>query len=127
MTATLGSDAIAVQDALSKEGDQVHISVTRETAERIAMWIDSEAKGHSVVATKGLREVSPTEAASMMGMSRVQLHKLLDKGIIPFRKVGSHHRIRVEAIERWLEIEDARQEKAMAELMALQNELGLTE
>ncbi|MCL1922624.1 MAG: helix-turn-helix domain-containing protein [Propionibacteriaceae bacterium] len=127
MTATLERDALAVQDALSQQGEQILISVARETAEKIAAWMGAEAQGQSIVTTKGLREVSPSEAASMMGISRVQLHKLLDKGIIPFRKVGSHHRIRVEAIERWLEIEDARQEKAMAELMALQNELGLTE
>jgi len=34
---------------------------------------------------------------------------------------------RLDAVNRWLEIEDARQAKVMTELMTLQNELGLTE
>jgi len=93
----------------------------------IARWMDAESQGQQVVATRGLREVSPAEAASMMGMSRAQLHKLLDNGVLPYRMVGSHHRIRLDAVNRWLEIEDARQEQAMAELAALQNELRLTE
>ena len=127
MTPVLVRDAQAVHDALATDSDRVQISVSRQTAELIARWMDAEVSGQQVVATKGLREVSPTEAASMMGMSRVQLHKLLDDGVLPFRMVGTHHRIRLDAVNRWLEIEDARQEKAMAELMALQNELGLTE
>ena len=127
MMPILVRDAQAVRDALADGGDQVQISVARETAEMIARWMDAETNGQQIVTTKGLREVSPTEAAAMMGMSRTQLHKLLDDGKLPYRMVGSHHRIRLDVVNRWLEIEDARQEKAMAELMALQNELGLTE
>ena len=127
MTPILVRDAQAVHDALADGGDQVQISMARETAEMIAQWMDAETNGQLVVATKGLREVSPTEAAAMMGMSRTQLHKLLADGTLPYRMVGTHHRIRLDAVNRWLEIEDARQEKAMAELRALQNELGLTE
>jgi len=127
MATALVRDAQAVRDALENGEDLVQISVSRQTAEMIARWMDAETHGQQVVATKGLREVSPAEAASMMGMSRTQLHKLLDDGVLPFRMVGSHHRIRLDAVNRWLELEDARQEKAMAELMALQNELGLTQ
>ena len=127
MTPVLVRDTQAVHDALAVSGQRVQFSVARETAEMIARWMDAETRGQQVVATKGLREVSPAEAASMMGMSRAQLHKLLDDGALPFRMVGSHHRIRLDTVNRWLEVEDARQAKAMAELSALQNELGLTE
>jgi excisionase family DNA binding protein len=127
MGAVLIRDAKALRDALDQGGEQVRIEVSRETAAMISQWVDAQVEGQEVVVTQGLREVSPTEAAAMMGMSRAQVRKLLDGGGLPFRMVGSHHRIRIEAIKRWLSIEDARQEKAMAELMALQNELGLTE
>jgi len=93
----------------------------------VTRWVDAQLRGQEVVVTQGLKELSPTEAAQMMGMSRAQVRKLLDQGSLPFRMVGSHHRIRLDAIHQWLEIEDARQETAMAELIALQNELGLTE
>ena len=95
--------------------------------DRLGYWMDVVAGGQEVVVTQGLKEISPTEAAAMMGMSRAQVRKLLDDGALPFRMVGSHHRIRLDAVHRWLEVEDARQEAAMADLTALQNELGLTE
>ena len=127
MNPVLVRDAEALHAALDAAGDEVQVSVSRQTAELLACWMDAQVRGQEVVLTQGLHEVSPTEAALMMGMSRAQVRKLMDEGKLPFRMVGSHHRIRLDAVNRWLEIEDARQEAAMAELMALQNELGLTE
>jgi len=127
MSLALARDAEALHAALEQGGDEVRVSVSRKTAEMMARWVDAQVRGQEVVVTQGRQEVSPTEAALMMGMSRAQIRKLLDDGSLPFRMVGSHHRIRLDAINRWLKIEDARQESAMADLTALQNELGLTE
>jgi len=127
MSPVLVHDAEALHAALAGGGDEVQVSVSRETAEMLARWMDAQVSGQEVVVTQGFQEVSPTEAALMMGMSRAQVRRLLDDGKLPFRMVGSHHRIRLDAINRWLEIEDARQEAAMADLIAVQNELGLTE
>jgi excisionase family DNA binding protein len=127
MSPLLIEDAKKLHHALETDGDEVTVSLSRETVEMMTRWVDAQTQGHEIVVTQGLREVSPTDAATMMGMSRAQVRKLMDDGKLPFRMVGSHHRIRVDAIKRWLDIEDARQEAAMADLMALQNELGLTE
>ena len=127
MGPVLVRDAEALHAALEQDGDEVSVSVSRQTAVLVTNWVDAQLRGQEVVVTQGLQEVSPTEAALMMGMSRTQVRKLLDEGSLPFRMVGSHHRIRLEAINQWLKIEDARQEAAMAELAALQNDLGLTE
>jgi excisionase family DNA binding protein len=121
MPPLLIEDVNNLRDALRSSGNRVTVSLSRETAELVAGWMDAEAQGHEVVVTQGLSEVSPTDAAAMLGMSRAQVRKLMDAGKLPFRLVGTHHRIRVDAIKRWLKIEDARQEAAMAELMALQN------
>ena len=72
-------------------------------------------------------EVTPHEAALLLGMSRPQVHKLLDQGSLEFRKVGAHHRIRVESIQEFLDAERPRRRSALAELAQLQDELGLTE
>jgi excisionase family DNA binding protein len=127
MGPVLVRDAQALHAALAQDGDEVRVSVSRQTAEMLAQWVDAQVRGQEVVVTQGRKEVSPTEAATLMGMSRTQVRRLLDEGVLPFRMVGSHHRIRLDAVHRWLEVEDARQEAAVAELMALQNELGLTE
>ncbi|MDR1237404.1 MAG: helix-turn-helix domain-containing protein [Propionibacteriaceae bacterium] len=127
MSPVLVEDAKRVRRALADARDQSAVVLSREALERIAQWLDAETQGQKVVITEGLREVTPTDAAAMLGMSRTQVRKLMDEGKLPFRMVGTHHRIRVDAINAWLKIEDARQEAAMAELMALQNELGLFE
>jgi excisionase family DNA binding protein len=127
MSVVLARDAEALRTALDTESDQIQVLVSRETAEMMARWMDAQVSGQQVLVTQGLQELSPTEAAQMMGMSRTQVRKLLDEGKLPFRMVGAHHRIRLDAINHWLQIEDARQATAMAELIALQNELGLTD
>jgi hypothetical protein len=60
-------------------------------------------------------------------MPRPQVRKLLDQGKLPYRLVGTHHRIPVSGINAFLDIERKRQHAAMAGLVALQNELGLLE
>lgn len=127
MTGLLSRDAEALHRALEKSGDQVNVAVSRETAEMLSRLVDARARGEEIVVAPGSTEVTPTEAAVLLGMSRPQVRKLMDRGLLEFRKVGSHHRIRVSSIRAFLEAERPRRSKAMAELAALQNELGLTE
>jgi len=127
MTPVLEKDASALRRALKREGDQVSVSLSRSTAEMVAQLVEAQASGQEVVVTTGLHEVTTTQAAKMLGMSRPQVTKLLEQGELPYRLVGTHHRIPVSAIRAFLDIESKRMHAAMAELVALQNELGLTE
>ncbi|WP_239310330.1 MULTISPECIES: helix-turn-helix domain-containing protein [unclassified Frankia] len=69
-------------------------------------------------------EVAPTEAAVLLGMSRPQVRKLMDRGLLEYRKVGTHHRVRVSSIRAFLETERPRRREALADLAAVQNDLG---
>jgi len=120
-------DVKALHHALETGGDEVSVSLSRESARFLTNIMDARVQGAEVVVTHGLQEVTPAEAAKILGMSRPQVRKLLDQGRLPYRLVGSHHRIPVSAINAFLDIESKRQHAAMAELIALQNELGLTE
>jgi excisionase family DNA binding protein len=123
----LERDAEALQRALEGAGEEVSVSLSRQTVELMVRLLAAEAGGQQVIVTRGLREVSPSEAAMMLGMSRPQVRKLLDEGVLSFRLVGTHHRIPVAEVQAVLKAERARRRGAMAEFMALQNELGLTE
>lgn len=127
MTPVLEKDASALRDALRLEGDEMSVSLSRSTAEMVARFVDAQAAGQEVVVTHGLQEVTTTQAARMLGMSRPQVAKLLEQGKLPYRLVGTHHRIPVAAIRTFLDIESKRMHAAMAELVSLQNELGLTQ
>ncbi|HEY5221890.1 MAG TPA: helix-turn-helix domain-containing protein [Microbacteriaceae bacterium] len=127
MTDVLNRDADALRRALDSKGDEVKLSLSRETAEWLARIVDARTRGQEVVVTRGSGEVTPAEAAALLGISRPQVRKLMDGGKLEFRKVGTHHRITVESLHAFREQERARRRVAMEELSQLQNELGLFE
>ena len=127
MTEALTRDAEALRRALHRQGDEVRVSLSRETAELVSHLVDARARGQQIVVTHGNAEVTPAEAAALLAMSRPQVRKLMDQGKLDFRMVGTHHRIRVASIQAFLDTERPRRRAALAELAELQNELGLTE
>ncbi len=127
MTGLLARDADALHRALDRDGDEIKVSVSRETAEWLARLVDAKARGQEVLLTRGNAEVTPAEAAELLGMSRPQVRKLMDEGQLVFRKVGSHHRVKLTSIHAFLEAERLHMEAGMEEFSRLQNELGLLE
>jgi excisionase family DNA binding protein len=89
--------------------------------------VDARAGGKEVIATLGGDEMSPNEAADILGMSRPQVRKLMDDGAIQYRMVGTHHRISVDALRLYLEGERKRRRAVHKKYVALQNDLGLYE
>jgi excisionase family DNA binding protein len=79
------------------------------------------------VLTRGNAEVTPAEAAELLGMSRPQVRKLMDEGRLAFRKVGTHYRVKLASIRAFLEAERIQMEAGMEDFSRLQNELGLLE
>lgn len=126
MSDLLVRDAASLHHALAKSGDEVTVALSRGTAELMSRLVDAWARGEQILVSPGNAEVTPTEAAVLLGMSRPQVRKLMDRGLLEFRKVGTHHRVRVSSIRAFLESERPRRREAMADLAALQNELGLT-
>lgn len=126
MSDLLVRDAAALHRALERSGDEVKVALSRETAELVSRLVDARARGEEILVSRGHAEVTPTEAAVLLGMSRPQVRKLMDQGLLEFRKVGTHHRVRVSSIRAFLESERPRRRDALADLAAVQNELGLT-
>lgn len=126
---SLERDAAALRHALetTSPDDEVHVSLSRETAEMVARIVDAHAHGSRVLITRAHAEVSPAEAALLLGMSRPQVRKLLDDGALAFRMVGAHHRITTESVQAFLDRERPRRRAALADLAQLQDELGLVE
>lgn len=126
MTKALTRDAEALHHALEMNGNEVRVALSRETAELVSRLVDARVRGEEIVVAPSRAEVTTTEAAVLLGMSRPQVRKLMDRGLLEFRKVGTHHRIRVSSIRAFLDAERPRRRAALAELAELQNELGLT-
>ncbi|MBT1685017.1 excisionase family DNA-binding protein [Fulvivirgaceae bacterium PWU37] len=54
------------------------------------------AEGKSITLIPSEAEVSTQQAADMLNVSRPHVVKLLEQGLIPYKKVGSHRRILLE-------------------------------
>jgi excisionase family DNA binding protein len=70
--------------------------------------VDARARGEEILVSRSHAEVTPTEAAVLLGISRPQVRKLMDRGLLEFRKVGTHHRVQVSSIRAFLESERPR-------------------
>ena len=74
------------------------------------------ASGHGVRIDPMDEELTTEEAARLVGVSRPHLVGLLEKGEIPFRKVGSRRRIRASDLAAYMEVRDRRRREGRAEL-----------
>lgn len=81
--------------------------------------------GRAVTIVPINREMTTQEAADILNVSRPYLVKLLEQGSIPFIKVGTHRRIRLENLLEYKERRNAERDKALAELTQLSQDLGL--
>ncbi len=86
-------------------------------------------QGNGVTLTPVRQELTTQQAADFLMVSRPFLiEELLEKGMIPFRKVGNRRRIRYTDLHKYRQGEEkeiARGEKAMLELMAETERQGL--
>lgn len=77
--------------------------------------------GDELVVVDGSQTVTPSQAAERLGMSRSHLYKLLDRGEIPFHRVGRDRRIRMGDIVEF-EAQRQRDRRELAERFARQQE-----
>jgi excisionase family DNA binding protein len=126
-TVELRREARSLRSALAGGGPEVRVALSRETVEFVARMVEARASGREVIVTNGAEEVTPAQAALIMGMSRPQVRRLMDLEILPYRMVGSHHRIPMRAVREFVETEPARRRAALQHYAEVQNQLGLTE
>ncbi len=83
------------------------------------------AQGNQVKIVPIKQELTTTEAASILNVSRPYLVELLESGQIPFRKVGVRRRILYQDIMTYKERINAQRREALAELAAQAQELNM--
>jgi excisionase family DNA binding protein len=70
-------------------------------------------------------ELTTQQAADFLNVSRPYLIGLLEADEIPYRKVGTHRRIRFEDLREYRRRDDLKRRQAADELTRLSEELGL--
>jgi len=69
--------------------------------------------------------MTTSEAADYLNVSRPYVITLLEQGKIPFHKVGSHRRIRLEDVADYKKLQVATSYAAMEELQAQAEDLNM--
>lgn len=81
--------------------------------------------GYGVSVASLHAELTTVEAAEMLGVSRPHLVTLVEQGAMPHRMVGSHRWVRLVDVLAYRDRHDEQSRKALDELIAQAEELGL--
>lgn len=110
---------------LDGEAAQATVKLPAPAVGLLLRILEEMARGNAVTVIPVHAELTTQEAADMLNMSRPTLIELLDEGKIEYRRVGTHRRVRFEALMKYKRQADEARRAALAELAAYDQELGI--
>jgi excisionase family DNA binding protein len=93
-------------------------------AELISLLHDMGTKGQGFAILTLDKELTPIQAAKLMGVSRMYFMRVIQQKAIPYRMVGTHYRVLLRDVLK-LQEEDNRRNDALAELTAQAQEFDI--
>lgn len=100
-----------------RAGDEDAI-VPKAAFELLLEILGQMANGNAVTIVPVQAELTTQQAAEFLNVSRPFLIQLLEAGQVPYRKVGTHRRIRFEDLLAYKHADDVRRASVLEELAA---------
>lgn len=111
---------------ITRQGAQAEdLAIPDSAAQLLTRILAEMAKGNAVTLLPIQAELTTQQAADVLRVSRPFLVDQLEKGLIPFRKVGTHRRVLLKDLLHYKQTIDQNRLQALEELSALDQELGL--
>jgi excisionase family DNA binding protein len=104
------------------DGDDVQLP--KQVAELLKQALQILANGDAVSIVPTHQELTTSEAASLLNVSRQYLVRLLDEGRIPFTRTGVHRRLRLQDVLDFKEASESDRREAIVELIRQSQKLG---
>ena len=107
------------------DGECVSVALPPAVLELLQGILMQMAQGNAVTLLPVHAELTSQQAADLLNVSRPFLIERLNQGEIPFRKVGTHRRIRLHDLMAYKQAIDQQRVTALDELAAQAQELGM--
>ena len=105
-----------------KAGDVV---IPRTAFRLLVQILKQMARGKAVTVIPVDAEMTTQQAADFLGVSRPYLVRLLETGALPFRRIGTHRRVRLADVLEYKRKSDEERRQVLDQLAALSEEMGL--
>ena len=106
-------------------GGETVVSVPATAFKLLGDILNEMAKGNAVTLIPVHAELTTQQAAELLGVSRPFIVEQLEKGNIPFRKVGTHRRVLFRDLMEYKRSMDRKRLESLHELAAETQKLGL--
>ncbi|PHS60810.1 MAG: DNA-binding protein [Alcanivorax sp.] len=106
--------------------DDTDLVLPRHALELLRNILTEMAQGNAVTIMPVHAELTTQEAANLLNVSRPHLIKLLEEGVIPFSRVGTHRRIRFQDVMAYRAARNTESEAALQALadQAQEHDMG---
>lgn len=105
-------------------GDDEALVVPRAAAVMLAQVLGFLANGQGVQVMPDNAMLTTQQAADMLNVSRPYLIGLLEAGVMPYQKVGTHRRVAFRDLLEYRRKDDQNRRKVLDELTELGEEIG---
>ena len=105
-------------------GETSPVEIPNEMTDVVIAALENLAAGHHVSVLSREEELTTVQAAEALNVSRPYLIKLLERGEILYRMVGTHRRVNTDSLLAFKARADARAHDAADELMRLSEDMG---
>jgi excisionase family DNA binding protein len=101
------------------------VEIPAPAADLLLRLLNQLAQGHAVTIVPVRAELTTQQAAEILGVSRPFVVKEIEERRLPARKVGTRRRVMLGDLMTYKQRSDASRQRALADLAALDEELGL--
>ncbi|EKU98815.1 DNA-binding protein, excisionase family [Leptolyngbya sp. PCC 7375] len=110
---------------VEQDGTEQTVSIPAAAYRLLVDVLTQMAQGNAVTLIPIHAELTTQEAADLLNVSRPYLIKQIESGAIPHHKVGRHRRIRFNDLMAYKQQVDEQSAKALDEMVALSEDMGL--